>query len=801
MNIPWRHPSAVKVVPLLCLLALWLFQILPVHAQATSWPTDWSCEPLQDTSGEWWESLRINTVPGVLYHLQESESLTAGSWATLETSYGTGTEWICQLFPGKAPAVAPPLDLSTPSVIPAAGPRCRNAFLTIENTTTGGVLISWNSLDDATPKRMVLPSVTLDPVWYEFDSSYMLAHGAYYFSLSPRLGTPLDFSEPAPPLGPQDSEMVAAFMTALPDITANITNSVASAASSFGQRPEVNGNRKFFRVAADWGLDSDGDGRLDWQEIIFDGNNPFAADSDGDGILDVAQDNSGPAPTLDGGPSSAAETGPVMAALSSPPRATIERYLITANKLATYRPNWPGWAPEIWLSAPELPPEQMETLRDKATYEEFLAGMADLPFNESKWASWVFPYRSIRLKSEPSEGNSDPRLDGEYTDSFYVTRCAFRLRLDAPAPAGGYRIPLRVMSYVIRNVATLAYRDGPFSGIGYEDLMLEVDEGETIGKPAMASNPVIQANQQINTTPLIISLRHYNSAGRADFVSRSFQDGACILLGDGISASISPYYSDTNRITIGWQMRQLSGDGQLWSWSDVTQYYGICPPFPGIYQIQALFKFPDGTKIPVPYLRMADAKAIINGNNEKNALLKAGQPDYIGVCRNELSLKLRDEAIRWLGRTDYAWEAKVSVKPGSLFNPSTWKKNKCNIFLTHLANRMGAETPYFYRKSKKHWYANIVSLIPSAPLARDDWHLDPELNIDLDLPGWLYSGENSTPSPGMSAASYGKPPNSGHCGILDYDGSWISAGQYNINKSIHLSDQSQHYKPTHFRRR
>jgi hypothetical protein len=202
MNLPLRHPLIAKVVPALCLLALWLSQILPVHAQATSWPTDWSCEPLQETSGEWWESLRINTVPGVLYHLQESESLTAGSWTTLETSYGTGTEWICPLFPGKAPAVAPPPDTSAPPVIPAAAPSCRNVFLTIENTTTGGVLISWNSLDDATPKRMVLPSVTLDPVWYEFDSSYLLAHGSYFFGLSPRLGTPLEFSGPLHRLAP-----------------------------------------------------------------------------------------------------------------------------------------------------------------------------------------------------------------------------------------------------------------------------------------------------------------------------------------------------------------------------------------------------------------------------------------------------------------------------------------------------------------------------------------------------------------------------------------------------------------------
>lgn len=104
-------------------------------------------------------------------------------------------------------------------------------------------------------------------------------------------------------------------------------------------------------------------------------------------------------------------------------------------------------------------------------------------------------------------------------------------------------------------------------------------------------------------------------------------------------------------------------------------------------------------------------------------------------------------------------------------------------------------------EEKLDHFTSLLSLIPSAPLARDDWHLNPELNIDLDLPGWRYMGEDPMPEPGMSAASYGGPPISGHCGILDYDGSWISAGKDNVNKSIHLSDVDQHYKPTHFRKR
>jgi hypothetical protein len=92
--------------------------------------------------------------------------------------------------------------------------------------------------------------------------------------------------------------MVQGFTAALPAITANVQNSV-SAAANYTPAPSDPADRAFFRVTANWALDSDGDGRFDWQEIIFDGNSPFAADSNGDGIWDVAQDNSGPEPSLD----------------------------------------------------------------------------------------------------------------------------------------------------------------------------------------------------------------------------------------------------------------------------------------------------------------------------------------------------------------------------------------------------------------------------------------------------------------------------------------------------------------------
>jgi hypothetical protein len=190
---------------------------------------------------------------------------------------------------------------------------------------------------------------------------------------------------------------------------------------------------------------------------------------------------------------------------------------------------------------------------------------------------------------------------------------------------------------------------------------------------------------------------------------------------------------------------------------------------------------------------MGHAKGMKNSHHIPNALLKAGKPDYIGVCPNEVSFRLREMAVNWIGRTEYALINNVTTQEGLTFwNANTKNKWKCNIFLTHLANRVGATTPYYY----EYW-----GRMPRAPVAADDWHLNPEKHIDLDGPGWHFLGVAQEPSPGMSVASHSYPPGSGHCGVLDYDGTWINASKDNVNKSVHLSDDGMLYKSPHFRTR
>ena len=418
-----------------------------------------------------------------------------GDWTNIATSYGNGKKWHCPVFPGTPPAVAPPP--SAPVLANQSACSSRLLFVTLEKTTSGGVLISWSSLDDQSAKRHLLVGATLDAVWNDFDSSYQDAHGDYLFGISPQLTSPVAFTASRTPLGPQDTAMVAIFTAALPTITTNIQNSVASNSNS-APLPENQGNRAFYRFAADWGLDSDGDGRRDWQEIIFDGNNPFAADSDGNGIADIATSGPSTLPTLNTpvSPRSRPSTG---AATSSPPRATVEMLLFSANYFKQFRPNHPNYVatPYAWLYGVES-----SALAQATSFAAFQAIFRGMPLPD-RWApdtstaAWNF-------KSAPSEESGTG--NGAYGVWYDDSRRLLRLRLDAPAPAGGYRILRRVAKIVeaFRPVGVSYSGASPAEGtlvgivsVDFNDVMLEVREGQTIGPAVEFPGHIVGENQKI----------------------------------------------------------------------------------------------------------------------------------------------------------------------------------------------------------------------------------------------------------------------------------------------------------------
>ena len=802
MNRLLRSPLVSRAVSSFCLLLLVIGQIIPLRAE--SWPTQWSFERLENSSSEWWHSLRVQTVPGVLYHLQQSETLDDESWTSVETTYGSGEEWICPLMQGDAPAATPPAGQAVIPPVPTN--PIRIAYLIIEKTETGGTLVSWWSLDDHTPKRMLLSGVALDPVWDEFDAPYFNRHGNFFFALCPNRYRTVSFTESNPTLGTLDAAMIAEFTSSLAAITSNISQSVANAAL-FSHQPQPTGARKFYRIAADWSLDSDGDGRLDWQELVIDGNNPFAADSDGDGALD--------APGQGGGASSAGY--PVISGSEEPtPVAHIQQRNISAQRTCYEDSSGNddisvsfNWTAEQALD--EAP------FRAAGSFQAIKSLVDPLTVNQGQeWDDAINSFSALNSYLDGSDGSS--------REVFEYTKAYFRLRLDKPAPAGGYEIPLRIALFHL-SCDPASWEFTPAipqpAGTNWIEMTLRCAEGQTVGEAVeVRPGSNLDTNTKIVYIPGCLTTREADIIPVIDDVSRVDlaypgpidQDGACIITGNSFVADFgNPYPELINNyvgepVKIHWWKRQLAGGGTLGQWKQMKipgweelpyegKHVALMPSMSGIYQLQARLLLPGGIPVEFPFVRLRNAKAIVNGKDIANNLLKAGQPDYFGVCLNAQALAVRDGAVPWLGSTAYRKDANwVATDPSSVLNPDTRKSPKCNIFVTHVANQVGAATPYFQRYG---------GLVPSAPIAKDDWYTEPEGNIDLDGPGWRFQGCTDSPSPGMSIASpkAGGDANSGHVGILDYDGSWINAGKKTVNKSVHLLDDSQEYKPNTMRAR
>ena len=655
-------------------------------------------------------------------------------------------------------------------------------------------------MDDQTPRRMLLPGVVLDPVWDEFDSAYVNQHGNYLFALSPRLHRSVTFAAGAPALGPLDTAMVSAFTTALPTITANIQNSVASAANYNPQQVNT-GEKAFYRFSADWSVDSDGDGRFDWEEIIFDGNNPFAADSDGDGIMDIAQTGSSEIPTLD---DSAQATSAMSALAATPlqPKATIEMLNSYAEYFKSFSPNNPPYDLQGYAEADNSPSPALFATNSYAEFQSAFYTMQP----PDDWGE-LFKHTSYQIKTTPvPDDRYGPANRGSYAAYYATCRKSFRLNLDGPAPVGGYRIPLR-LAKVVESIDPDNLSPSGIISVDAVELMLEVAAGQTIGTIVELSDQNPGVNQQITYVPATVGLYGYNVFdGDYDITPVDEANGVCITPAGRIMAVFNGGYygAGPHGTKIFWQKRQLSGAGTMGGWSYIypvdpaeDQYEGDFETMeisdPGIYQLQAVLSFSNGQQVEFPYLRMGDAKSIKNGDGIENSLLKAGKPDYFGVARNDRSVFVREEAIKWLGSTKYNIDAQVVTDPDTIFQPSTKKSPKCNLFVTHISNRMGATTSYWVR-----W-----NFVHAAPIAKDDWFTNPEKHLDLDADGWGFEGVISNPAPGMIVVSPRTSAGTahGHVGFLDYDGSWINAGSKTVNKSVHLLDPLPHYRPNNFRSR
>lgn len=248
--------------------------------------------------GTRWHAFTFQTIAGLPYVVESGNDLTG--WEEEDSIYGFGQEEVV-LMKQAPPLPAPP----PPGTIKRTPPpmvRVPSAQIIMRRGTTGGLVLSWKSLDDGSPKVFFLPGLTQDPGWINMPGYVRRFNDFDFYLCNPLLPQVPPLANPS--LGEKDSAMVAAFEESFPTMNADVAAAVVRARSA-PRIPAPPTERRFWRVRVDWSLDSDLDGTPDWMEFAQllaagEGNNPVAGpdpdpfnkDTNGDGIPDGKQRSS-----------------------------------------------------------------------------------------------------------------------------------------------------------------------------------------------------------------------------------------------------------------------------------------------------------------------------------------------------------------------------------------------------------------------------------------------------------------------------------------------------------------------------
>ena len=209
-----------------------------------------------------------------------------------------------------------------------------------------------------------------------------------------------------------------------------------------------------------------------------------------------------------------------------------------------------------------------------------------------------------------------------------------------------------------------------------------------------------------------------------------------------------------------WHTRRLKSDGSYDEWQ-LAEYnhHGssivFTPLLGGIYQVRTLASVAAGGADERFYVWEAD-DAI-----DPYGLSEPGEMKTFGVVDGQWQVDLRNNALANIGSKLYSKASSVSSQYGfSAMPEQSWK---CNIFVAHSIVRAGLDVPH-----NRHWL-NVY------PPVANDWA------NGTGITGWQFLGRNIYVQPGYvigHPASIG----SGHCGIVDFDGGAIAAGEHFVNR-------------------
>jgi len=208
-----------------------------------------------------------------------------------------------------------------------------------------------------------------------------------------------------------------------------------------------------------------------------------------------------------------------------------------------------------------------------------------------------------------------------------------------------------------------------------------------------------------------------------------------------------------------WHTRRLKSDGSYDEWQ-LAEYnhHGasvvFTPSLGGIYQVRALASVAAGGADERFYVWDVD-------ENQMIGLKKHGDIKAFGVCDEQWQIDLRNQVLTYVGLPQYTKAGVVAAQYGfSEFGRHSWK---CNVFVAHSAVRAGLAMPH-----NRHWL-NVY------PPVANDWA------NGTGIEGWSYLGRDVYLQPGY-VAGHPATMGSGHCGVVDFDGWVVAAGEHRVNR-------------------
>ena len=297
----------------------------------------------------------------------------------------------------------------------------------------------------------------------------------------------------------------------------------------------------------------------------------------------------------------------------------------------------------------------------------------------------------------------------------------------------------------------------------------DIEYSQTFYDPAVLENDLDGLTMVVMPIPIDISVK--DSSGKMN-------DRILVKKGETIEVAIHPVFWEHDlpgNDKIEWELERVDSTGKF-SPSPITATgtnVSVTIKESGIYRICAII---NGGRY---YYRRHEDVPHHNGMFG----LRAGDFDYVGVYTYETQRKIVGRAF------SYCREASTKFAYGKDFDFAEYgysnfllKKrlanaNKCNIFVFAVAYE---ERILIHLKDREFTVAGMptgLEFYKSPPTVKE-WMDSSEKIETTPAPNWAWLKVEATtlPEPGHVVMD------DAHMGILDYDGSWISAGPSNVNK-------------------